>query len=69
MELTNDLWKNSKLDYFLGITAHFLDQKLNYQSLLIAFRKFGKRHYANKLTPFIQKEIRTEILPKVSSNF
>ena len=65
---TTDLWKNSTLSYFLGITAHFLDKRLNYQSLLVSFRKFAKSHYAQNLKSFIQKEISNEILPKVRNN-
>jgi hypothetical protein len=60
-----NLWKNSKKEYFLGLTAHFFDDKLNYRSILYSFRKFKKAHYSSEIESFIKKQLGDGILEKV----
>jgi hypothetical protein len=65
LALTSDLWKNKTKKYFLGFTAHFFDDYLNYHSLVIGFRKFGKNHTSDNIKRFITKELGTDLLDKV----
>jgi hypothetical protein len=68
ISLTTDLWKNKKLDYFLNLSVHFFDKKLNFNSLTMAFRKFKHSHHAPNIASFILKEInRLDCLDKVVS--
>ena len=65
LALTTDLWKNKMDEYFLGLTIHFFDDELNYQSLLFGFRRFDKLHFANNICDFIRNELGQELLEKV----
>lgn len=60
------MWKNKKRKYFLSLTAHFFDNKLNYHSILYAFRKFGKNHTSENIKNFIKKELGSDLMKKVS---
>ena len=64
--LTSDLWKNKKLEYFLTLTGHFLTKESNFHSMVLSFRKFAKRHTANNISEFINKELlKLEIKDKI----
>ena len=65
ISLTTDLWKNKRDQYFLGLTVHFFDDKLNYQTLLYGFRRFSKIYFANNICNFIKTELGEDLLIKV----
>ena len=68
LALTSDIWKNKKLEYFLGLTVHFFDKNLDYRSLVLSFRKFKKSHHNGNIRSFILREIDyAGILDKVVS--
>ena len=56
--MTIDLWKNKGLEHFIVLTAHFFDQQFNYVSIVASFEKFIGRHFANRIKPFLLKEIK-----------
>ena len=56
--LTTDLWKNKGLEHFIVLTAHFFDQQFNYVSIVVSFEKFIGRHFANRIKPFLLREIK-----------
>ena len=68
ISVTTDLWKNTKLEYFLTITGHFLTNEFQYVSLVLSFKKFKSSHHAVNISEFIKKELeKLNILKKVVS--
>lgn len=61
--LTTDLWSSRGMTHYMCITAHFFDNRLEYRSIVIGFRKFLGRHLSDKLKNFIQKELRLLEVP------
>ena len=58
VSLTTDLWLNSCRNYFLVITAHYLDTNCKPESAVISFRRFRGRHFADRLKTCIMNEIK-----------
>jgi hypothetical protein len=55
--LTTDLWKNKNDKYFMSISAHFFDEKFNYISRTIGFKRIASRHLTKNLENFLLDEL------------
>jgi hypothetical protein len=67
LAVTTDLWKNRSGGHFMGLTCHFFDDKFNYHSIIIAFRRFYNRHTSENLRTMIQNELqKLDVLDKCS---
>lgn len=58
LSLTTDLWMNSRRNYFVVLTAHYLDKDYHHVSSVISFRRFCGRHLSTRLKSFLLNEIR-----------
>ena len=71
--LTSDLWKNKGLEHFIVLTAHFFDQEFKCVSIVVSFEKFIGHHFANRIKPFLLREIKKlslkeKIIPITTDN-
>jgi len=55
--LTTDALKAKNNLNYICLMAHFMDNQLNYVSLVISFRKFYGRHFSTRLKRWIKNEL------------
>ncbi len=68
ISLSADMWKNSRREYFLCLSAHYYDEKYQVHSSVLAFRQFHGNHYSERIKSFLINEIeKLEIQTKICS--
>lgn len=68
ISLATDLWKNTRHNHFIVLTAHFHDKHYKYKSVIIGFRQFIGPHDGLQIKKYINYEIdRLQIRYKLRS--
>lgn len=55
--LTADSWTSSRRTHFICITAHYLGEDFEYQSIVLSFRRFIGRSLGLRIRQFIREEL------------
>jgi hypothetical protein len=57
LALTTDIWKNTRREYYICITGHFLTDDFETVPLVVGFRRLAGRHLAPRIRSYIEHEL------------